>query len=102
MLGRTCCRYRIIVVVMLAAALALGTSLAQQSEPASRHPLAGTSWQLVRFQGSDGAASVPDDRSKYTVEFPTDDLFAVRFDCNQGGGVWIAPAQTRSGSNESS
>ena len=36
------------------------------------HPLAGTSWQLVRFQGSDGLVLTPDDRSKYTITFGTD------------------------------
>jgi len=36
------------------------------------HPpqtLAGTSWQLVKFQGGDGTILSPDDRSKYTLDF---------------------------------
>ena len=32
------------------------------------NPLAGTSWQLVRFQGGDDTVLTPDDRSKYTIE----------------------------------
>jgi len=95
MLDRAFSRYLVVGVVVFAAASSLGASFAQQSEPASKHPLAGTSWQLVRFQASEGAASVPDERSKYTIEFSTNDRFAVRFDCNQGGGTWIA-----SGANE--
>jgi hypothetical protein len=31
--------------------------------------LAGTSWQLVKFQGGDGTALTPDDGAKYTIEF---------------------------------
>lgn len=31
--------------------------------------LAGTSWQLVRFQGGDGSVLTPDDRTTYTIAF---------------------------------
>jgi len=31
--------------------------------------LSGTSWQLVKFQGSDDTTLTPDDRSKYTIAF---------------------------------
>jgi len=34
--------------------------------------LGGTSWELVKFEGSDGKALTPDDRSKYTVTFEAD------------------------------
>jgi hypothetical protein len=34
--------------------------------------LGGTSWQLVRFQGSDDKILTPDDKSKYTIAFGTD------------------------------
>jgi len=43
------------------AAFAAGT-------PASRG-LTGTSWQLVKFQGSDDTTLTPDDGAKYTIEF---------------------------------
>jgi heat shock protein HslJ len=39
-----------------------------QAEP-TPGGLAGTSWQLVKFQGSDGKTLTPDDRAKYTIEF---------------------------------
>jgi para-nitrobenzyl esterase len=51
--------------------------------------LAGTSWQLVKFQGRDGTALTPDDRAKYTVAFDAGQL-KVRVDCNRGRGTWKA------------
>jgi heat shock protein HslJ len=54
------------------------------------HPLAGTSWQLVRFQGSDDKTLTPDDRAKYTIAFGTDGSVSARIDCNRGHGTWIS------------
>ena len=56
-----------------------------QSAPAT---LAGTSWQLVRFQGGDDKTATPDDRVKYTLAFASDGSVAVRVDCNRGRGTW--------------
>lgn len=53
--------------------------------------LGGTSWQLVRFQGGDGAVLLPDDKAKYTIAFATDGAVSVRFDCNRGRGTWTSP-----------
>ena len=50
--------------------------------------LAGTSWQLVRFQGGDDAVLTPDDGSKYTIAFDPDGMVTVRLDCNRGRGPW--------------
>ncbi len=50
--------------------------------------LAGTSWQLVRFQGGDDKTATPDDRAKYTLAFASDGSVAVRVDCNRGRGTW--------------
>jgi uncharacterized lipoprotein YbaY len=55
--------------------------------PASS-PLQGTSWQLVQFQGTDGSAVAPDERTKYTIEFGDGGQVAVRLDCNRGRGSW--------------
>ena len=41
----------------------------QASSPSTVPTLAGTSWQLIGFQGSDGTTLTPDDRAKYTIEF---------------------------------
>lgn len=66
-----------------------------QTQPASagaaRTSLAGTAWQLVKFQGSDDKTLTPDDRSKYTVAFGTDGAVSARFDSNRGRGKWTSP-----------
>jgi para-nitrobenzyl esterase len=50
--------------------------------------LGGTSWQLVKFQGSDDKTLTPDDKAKYTIEFSTDGGLTARIDCNRGRGTW--------------
>ncbi len=50
--------------------------------------LAGTSWQLVKFQGSDDTTLTPDDKAKYTITFGTDGRVNARIDCNRGNGTW--------------
>ncbi|HIK18780.1 MAG TPA: carboxylesterase family protein [Leptolyngbyaceae cyanobacterium M33_DOE_097] len=50
--------------------------------------LAGTSWQLVKFQGGDDSTLTPDNRTKYTIAFNADGSINVRFDCNRGRGTW--------------
>jgi len=62
-----------------------------QQAGAARTSLAGTSWQLVTFQGSDDKTLTPDDRSKYTLAFGTDGTVSARFDCNRGRGKWTSP-----------
>ena len=50
--------------------------------------LGGTSWQLVKFQGGDGAVLTPDDKSKYTLAFGADGILRARIDCNRANGGW--------------
>jgi para-nitrobenzyl esterase len=50
--------------------------------------LVDTSWQLVRFTGSDGSKVEPDDRAKYTLTFQPDGVVVARIDCNRGRGAW--------------
>jgi putative lipoprotein len=50
--------------------------------------LGGTSWRLVKFQGSDETTLKPDDPSKYTIAFGTDGRLSARIDCNRGMGTW--------------
>ena len=57
--------------------------------------LAGTSWQLVRFEGGDDTILTPDDGSKYTIGFAADGTLTARIDCNRGRGTW-----TSSGPNQ--
>ena len=54
--------------------------------------LAGTSWQLVKFTGSDGSKLEPDDRTKYTLAFQPDGVVVARIDCNRGRGAWKSEA----------
>jgi copper homeostasis protein (lipoprotein) len=50
--------------------------------------LAGTSWQLVKFEGSDASTLTPEDGMKYTITFGSDGSVSVRIDCNRGEGRW--------------
>jgi para-nitrobenzyl esterase len=50
--------------------------------------LAGTSWQLVQFQGGDGAVLTPDDKAKYTLAFGAEGVVNARIDCNRARGGW--------------
>jgi para-nitrobenzyl esterase len=68
--------------------LVLVTGCAQLTSPAKLDNLAGTSWQLVKFQGGDATVLVPDDKSKYTLAFETDGSLSARLDCNRGRGTW--------------
>ena len=63
---------------------------ASQQPPTAASPLAGTSWQLVRFQGGDGNVLTPDDPSKYTIAFDKNGNLTARIDCNRGRGTWAS------------
>ncbi len=56
--------------------------------PSTPHELTGTSWQLVKFQGSDDTTLTPDDRTKYTMAFGAGWRLTARIDCNRGSGSW--------------
>jgi uncharacterized lipoprotein YbaY len=53
-------------------------------------PLAGTSWQLVKFQSMDDKTLIPDAKTKYTLQFGADGSVAARIDCNSGHGTWTS------------
>jgi uncharacterized lipoprotein YbaY len=61
---------------------------AQVQTPPASPELAGTSWQLVKFQGSDDKTLTPHDGAKYTIEFAAGGQLAARIDCNRGRGTW--------------
>lgn len=52
--------------------------------------LEGTSWQLVKFQGSDDKVLTPENAAKYTIEFSDGGRLAARIDCNRGPGTWTS------------
>ncbi len=54
-------------------------------------PLAGTSWQLVRFQSMNDWTFTPADRGTYTVAFEPGGRVSIRADCNRGTGTWSLP-----------
>jgi heat shock protein HslJ len=58
------------------------------SPPASSSRLEGTSWQLVKFQGSDDTVLTPDDPTRYTLDFGKDGRLSARVDCNRGNATW--------------
>ena len=64
------------------------SNVTQASGSAPSSGLAGTSWQLVKFQGSDDTTLIPDDRAKYTIAFAAVGQVTARVDCNRGRGTW--------------
>jgi heat shock protein HslJ len=75
---------------------AVSSLMAGQEVPASADGrLGGTSWQLVRFQGGDGAVLTPDDRGKYTLAFDATGGVTARIDCNRGRGTWTSAGRGR-------
>ena len=66
----------------------LAFACAEMQPQSASNRLEGTSWQLVKFQGGDGAVLTPDDKSKYTLAFGADGVVNARIDCNRGRGGW--------------
>ncbi|UCE32360.1 MAG: META domain-containing protein [Burkholderiales bacterium] len=66
--------------------------MAAQPGPAALLPLAGTSWELVRFRSMDDAQGTIeiDDPTLYSVGFGTDGRATLRLNCNRAQGPWQA------------
>jgi para-nitrobenzyl esterase len=77
-----------LLLAPLLLAFACGGRGTQVPPPNRSSDLAGTSWQLVQFEGGDGSLITPDDRTKYTITFGSDDFVSARIDCNRGRGKW--------------
>jgi hypothetical protein len=77
---------------------------AQTPPQSAATDLKGTSWRLVKFQGSDDKTLTPDDSSKYTITFNADGSLSARIDCNRGRGTWKSsgPARIEFGPGRSS
>jgi para-nitrobenzyl esterase len=78
-------RCLLLVALLLAIACSVRTPAPPQDAAGG---LGGTSWQLVRFQGSDDKLLTPDEPAKYTIAFGTDAGVSARIDCNRGRGTW--------------
>jgi para-nitrobenzyl esterase len=75
--------------LLAALLLAFICSVRAQTPPQNApNALGGTSWQLVKFEGSDDKTLTPDDKTKYTIAFAGDGNVSVRIDCNRGHGTW--------------
>ncbi|HKR60006.1 MAG TPA: META domain-containing protein [Pyrinomonadaceae bacterium] len=72
-------------LTLAAVAIAYGTTVHQSSSD-----LAGTSWQLIKFQAADDTTIVPGDKSKYTITFSSDGRVSARVDCNRASSTWSA------------
>ena len=100
-----CCPSRLTHVIFEIAAdgvlrpASVNTAPTQSTSSTPSPGLAGTSWQLVKFQGGDDKTLTPDDRAKYTIEFMAGGQFAARIDCNRGSGTWTSsgPSQIQFG-----
>src|ERR1700722_17531998 len=77
----------VLEVALMSAALTLN---AAAQAPAANPELEGSSWQLVRIEGSDGKIHAPQDRSRYMLAFAPHGELSARIDCNRGSGTWSA------------
>jgi heat shock protein HslJ len=78
--------------IPLFAALAACSAAPPVAAPSTS--LAGTSWELVRFQSMDDAQGAMQiaDPSLYTISFHADGGAALRVNCNRAQGSWLAVA----------
>ena len=83
---------RVVIFASLAAGVACAAQRATSITPEGAG-LAGTSWQLVKFQGSDGLTLIPDDRSKYTIECGDSGQLTARVDCRRTGYLDIGRSE---------
>lgn len=67
----------------------------QPADSTPSSPLAGTSWQLVKFQSMDDTTVTPDNGAKYTIEFGANGQLTARVDCNRGRGTWRSPGPSQ-------
>ena len=85
------------VLVVVSAAIAFGSILTFAQKSRGGNPLSGTSWQLVKFQGSDDTTFTPDDKSKYTIKFGSNGRVTARVDCNRASTTWRVTANGQLG-----
>lgn len=80
----------LLMLTLSIVAVSVTTGLTQPGQSSSTSDdLSGTSWQLVKFQDSDGTTVVAaSQRSKYTIAFGANGRANVRVDCNSGDGGW--------------
>jgi heat shock protein HslJ len=82
--------FRMMFVLASVAVIAASITAGGQKSKGG-NPLSGTSWQLVKFQGSDENFA-PDDKSKYTIKFGSNGRVTARVDCNRASTSWRVTA----------
>ena len=73
------------VLILIAAAVPL---VSCSNEVAGPSEVVGTAWRLESMELTGAARFVPEDPSKFTVEFKADGQLAVKADCNGCGGPY--------------
>lgn len=76
--------FRIALALTLVLAATFGALAADADD------LTGTSWQLVNIRQKDGKVDIPEDASRYKLDFTDERKIAVQADCNRGGATWTA------------
>jgi len=79
---------------LLGAALTM-TAGGQTPAVATGSDLEGTSWELVKIEGTDAKIHVPAERGHYLLAFTAHGELSARIDCNRGSGTWSAPEPGR-------
>lgn len=81
----------ILTTAAVAASLGWAASAAGQlTAPQSAEELRGTTWQLMRFQGTDDTSRTLDDKTRYQIEFQKNGSLIAQIDCNRGRGTWFS------------
>ena len=52
--------------------------------------LIGPTWQLVKFQSSDGTELISSDLERYTLSFSENKRISAKIDCNRGMSSWTS------------
>jgi heat shock protein HslJ len=77
-----------LLIVVVGAAGAFAMQGTPDATPAGDGPLPPLVWQLTEAALADGTVHVPDDPSRYTIQFLADGQVSARADCNQVGGSY--------------
>ena len=84
-------RMKLIRMMLALASVAIIAAVITAGGQRSGSPLSGTSWRLVKFQGPDETTVVPEDKSKYTINFGSNGRVTARVDCNRASSTWKSP-----------
>lgn len=84
-----------LMLVLASVVMTWALAFAGGQKSSTGNPLSGTSWQLVKFQGSDDTTFSPDDKSKYTITFGSNGRVTARVDCNRASTSWRVTANDR-------